>query len=99
MRLVGNEAILLNITENIIKKCLFFKHEEEFAKELKDSNKESSFKKNAKQDKADKAKSHSKEENKGKEQAKGSETKPAEEAEMKEQDALDSSLVKVIFVI
>lgn len=45
IKLVENDDALLEITENTIKKCFYFKHDEEFSKEIKDKSKDGAKKK------------------------------------------------------
>jgi hypothetical protein len=45
IKLVENDDTLLGITENMIKKCFYFKHDEEFCKEIKDKSKDGGRKK------------------------------------------------------
>ena len=55
IKLIEDDSALLSVTENIIKKSLFFKHDEELHREIKDKAKENASKKKSK-DKADLAK-------------------------------------------
>jgi hypothetical protein len=62
--LLEDKGALLEITENIIRKNLFFKHDEEFSKEAKDSGKDAAGKKKRGKDKVVDSKDEPKEDQK-----------------------------------
>jgi hypothetical protein len=88
IKLIEDESAFLVIAENIIKKCLFFKHDEEFSKEMKEKAKE-----NAPKKKKDKSKDHFKQKDE-EEKKKPEEDKKIEEEKKsaKKADLHDSKL-------